>query len=339
MANHAYIRSNRGPASGSDLRFDGRVVIVTGAGRGLGRDYARLLGERGAAVVVNDLGCSAFGDGTSDEPARRVVEEIEASGGVAIANGGSVATPAGADGIVQSAIEAFGRVDVMVHSAGIVHRGTVEDIGAESLAKVMDAHLNGAFYLARAAWPHMKAAQHGRIVFTTSAAGLYGMEANAAYSAAKAGLLGLTRSLALDGHPDGIHVNAISPAGHTRLGYAAESGQSGDGTESAGDEVLADTMGSRALAAAVVSWLSHESCRVNGVILSAAGRRIARVLVSETLGSSHGAVSTEDVAMAWTQIDDEHGAIAIADLAHWMELSGLPTTLLQDDHGAKTDDD
>src|SRR5215207_711895 len=167
------------------LRFDGQVAIVTGAGGGLGRAHALLLAERGAAVVVNDLGSPTMGGQEHDEgPAQRVVEEIKAAGGIAVANSDTVATREGAEGIVAQALAEFGRLDVLVNNAGIIRNRTFLNIGPDEFAPVLDVHVKGAFFVTRPAYEHMKTAGYGRIVNTSSSSGLFGSFGQTVYAAA-----------------------------------------------------------------------------------------------------------------------------------------------------------
>lgn len=197
-----------------ELRFDGRVVIITGAGNGLGRAHALLFGSRGAKVVVNDLGGSAFGDGKSSSAADRVVEEIRAKGGEAVANYDSVE-----DGgkIVQTALDAFGRVDVVINNAGILRDTTFHKMSEQDWDLIFKVHVKGAFAVTHAAWPHMREQKYGRVVFTTSAAGIYGNFGQTNYSAAKLAQLGMGNTLALEGRKAGIVVNTIAPIAGSRL--------------------------------------------------------------------------------------------------------------------------
>ena len=198
----------------SELRFDDKVAVVTGAGRGIGRAHALLLASRGAKVVVNDLGIEVDGTGASSGPADAVVAEIRAAGGVAVANPNSVADREGAEGVVDQALEEFGGLDILIHNAGF-NLGPFEAI--------LDVHLRAAYWLTERAWPTMMAQKSGRIILTTSAAGLYGdgtgpeFNPKQAYSTAKMALVGMTKALAMRGRPVNINANALSPTGDTRL--------------------------------------------------------------------------------------------------------------------------
>jgi NAD(P)-dependent dehydrogenase (short-subunit alcohol dehydrogenase family) len=311
-------------AGGPDeLRFDGRVAIVTGAGRGIGREHAVLLGSRGAQVVVNDLGCSPFGTGATRAPAEDVVDEIRAGGGTAIANGDTVATESGATRIVGDALDAFGRLDILVHSAGVVGRAPIDQVTPELVRRLYEPHLLGAFLLASAAWPALGEHRSGRIVFTTSAAGLLGMEKNGCYAAMKMGIVGLTKTLAQEGTAFGIHVNALSPAGNTRLGPAAQLGEDG-WDESVEDWARTADRGMAALSASVACWLAHETCPASGEVITAAGTRIARVRIAETAGVNAAGFGPEEVRESWASILEPTGTLEPRDLAEWVSLCGIP---------------
>src|SRR5205823_7936233 len=242
----------------TDLGFDGKVAIVTGAGGGLGRQHALLLASRGARIVVNDLGGSvAGGDGGSDTPAQSVVKEIEALGGEAVANYDSVATPEGGESIVQTAVDSFGRVDIIINNAGILRDASFKNMTKEMLEPIIDVHLKGAFYVTRPAWQLMRDQGYGRIVNTSSAAGVFGNFGQTNYGAAKMGLVGLTRVLAVEGAKNNIKVNAIAPVARTRMTEELL----GPIAEKLGPEYITP----------VVTYLVHETCEVSGEIYSCGG--------------------------------------------------------------------
>ena len=295
------------------LRFDGRVVIVTGAGRGLGRAHALLLGSLGARVVVNDLGCSPEGGEGSPTPAEQVASEIEAQGGVAFANAGDVATDGGVGALVDAALDRFGRVDAVVHNAGIVGRADVPDITTATLRDIISVHLVGGFLLAKAVWPGMVARGYGRFVNTTSAAGLFGMGNNAMYGAAKAGLVALTKTQAEEGAPHGIRANCIAPIVFTRLGERVISGQQAEWQRAHADP-------SRVSPA--VAWLAHERCTLSGEILTAGVGRVARIYVAETRGVVRPDWSIDDVDREMATICDPTDALIIENLAQELALFG-----------------
>jgi NAD(P)-dependent dehydrogenase (short-subunit alcohol dehydrogenase family) len=253
-----------------DLRFDGRVVIITGAGGGLGRSHALELARRGAHILVNDPGSAVDGSGSSTFAADRVVEEITALGGTAAPNRDSVATSEGGQAIVQAALDAFGRVDVLVNNAGILRDKAFHQMDAAMIDAVIDVHLKGALFVSQPAFSVMREQGYGRIVNTSSASGLFGNFGQANYGAAKAGLAGLTRILAIEGEGHGIKVNAIAPVASTRMTK----------------DLLGDLLSKVApeSVSPLVAFLAHEQCPVSGHVYSVAGGRIARIVVVETSG-------------------------------------------------------
>ncbi|RJF91158.1 SDR family NAD(P)-dependent oxidoreductase [Sphingomonas cavernae] len=254
----------------AELRFDDRVAVITGAGRGLGRAYALLLASRGAKVVVNDPGVSMKGDGVDAGPAEEVVQEIRAAGGEAIASTDSVATPEGGKSIVDAALDSFGRIDILIHNAGIVRRGSLKELSCEDFESVLDVHLRGGFHVVRPAFPRMCAAGYGRIVMTSSINGLYGNANVANYSVAKAGLIALSNVAAIEGAAEGVKSNCIIPAAVTRM--------------SEGVDTSAFPPMDPELVAPAVGYLAHESCAVTGELLIAAAGRVARAYAAETPG-------------------------------------------------------
>ncbi|GAB3102339.1 SDR family NAD(P)-dependent oxidoreductase [Aestuariicella hydrocarbonica] len=254
----------------SELRFDERVAVITGAGRGLGRAYALLLASKGAKVVVNDPGVSMKGDGTDAGPAEAVVQEIKAAGGVAVANTDSVATPEGGQAMINTALDNFGRIDILIHNAGIVRRALLDEISIDDFEDVLDVHLRGGFHVVRAVFPHMKDAGYGRIVMTGSINGLYGNAGAANYSVAKAGLMGLSNVAAIEGAEFGIKSNVILPAAVTRMSEGVDT--------SAFPPMDPDQV------APAVGWLAHESCSVTGEMLISAAGRVARAFAAESAG-------------------------------------------------------
>ncbi|WIM86882.1 SDR family NAD(P)-dependent oxidoreductase [Candidatus Mycobacterium wuenschmannii] len=266
----------------SELRFDDRVAVVTGAGRGLGCAYARLLAERGAKVVVNDPGGGLAGDGADSAPAERVVDAIRADGGEAVACTGSVATSDGAAAIIGTALEHYGRIDALIHNAGNVRRAPLAEMSSEDFDAVLDVHLRGAFNVVRQAFPVMTGAGYGRIVLTSSIGGLYGNHEVANYAAAKAGVIGLSNVVALEGAPYGVACNVIVPAAVTRMAEGI-------------DTSAYPPMGPE-LVAPVVGWLAHESCLVTGEMYVALAGRVARAVIAESPGVYRPAWTVEDVA-------------------------------------------
>jgi NAD(P)-dependent dehydrogenase (short-subunit alcohol dehydrogenase family) len=266
----------------TELRFDGRVAVVTGAGRGLGREYALMLAARGAKVVVNDTGATLTGTGVSTTPAQEVVAEIEAAGGEAVASVESVSTAIGGQAIITSALDRFGRIDILIHNAGTVRRGSLKEMSYEDFDAVLDVHLRGAFHVVRPAFPLMCEAGYGRVVLTSSIGGLYGNHGVANYAAAKAGLVGLSNVVALEGAAEGVLCNVIVPSAVTRMA---------DGL----DISTYPPMGSD-LVAPVVGLLAHESCPVNGEMLIAIAGRVARAVIAESQGVQRLSWTIEDVA-------------------------------------------
>jgi NAD(P)-dependent dehydrogenase (short-subunit alcohol dehydrogenase family) len=304
--------TSQDPTDPGALRFDGRVAVVTGAGRGIGRAYARLLAARGASVVVNDLGASMGGDGVDEGPAADAVNEIIAAGGTAVADGHDIATADGAAALVAAAVERFGRLDALVNNAGIMRWARFPDVSEDDLAAHLAVHLTGSFHTARAAWPHLVESGSGRIVMTTSS-GVFGLPNNTAYAAAKGGVIGLSRSLSRAGARAGIKVNCIAPAAMTRMAVAP--GADDPANDGGGDPEMAPD-----LVAPMVAFLAHEDCPVTGQIYTAGSRHFARVFLATTPGwvaEGTTAPTIEDVAAHWSDINDEAGYTVPADLMDW----------------------
>lgn len=274
----------------STLRFDDRVAVITGAGRGLGREYALLLASRGAKVVVNDSGGSLTGDGSDAAPAQAVVDEIVSAGGQAVAATDSVATPEGGQAIVDTAVERFGKLDILIHNAGNVRRGSLREMSHRDFDAVLDVHLRGAFHVVRPAFPLMCDAGYGRVVLTSSIGGLYGNHAVANYAAAKAGILGLSNVVALEGAAEGVLCNAIVPGAVTRMAEGL-------------DTSAYPPMGSD-LVAPAVGWLAHETCSVTGEYFVAIAGRIARAAVVESPGVYRPSWTVEEVGEQMDRIRD-----------------------------------
>ena len=265
-----------------ELRFDDRVAVVTGAGRGLGRSYALLLASRGAKVVVNDLGVGLKGDGADTGPAEEVVREIRTAGGEAVASTDSVATPEGGKAIIDTAMKHFGRIDILIHNAGNVRRGSLKELSYEDFEKVLDVHLRGGFHVVRPAFPLMCKAGYGRIVLTSSINGLYGNPNVVNYSVAKAGLIGLSNVAAIEGAAEGVKSNIIIPAAVTRM---AE-----------GLDTSAYPPMDPELVAPAVGWLAHESCSITGEMLVSVAGRMARAYAAETEGVYQSSWTIEQIA-------------------------------------------
>jgi NAD(P)-dependent dehydrogenase (short-subunit alcohol dehydrogenase family) len=274
------------------IRFDGRVAIVTGAGAGLGRSHAKLLAARGAKVVVNDPGAALDGTGARVDVARQVVAEIEAAGGTAIASMDSVADKAGAARIVQAAVDAWGRIDVLVNNAGILRDKTFAKMEMADFEAVLQVHLLGSAYCTKAAWPHMQAASYGRVVFTTSNAGLFGNFGQSNYGAAKVGLIGLMNVLKQEGAKNGILVNTLAPIAATRM------------TETMMTPAMLAKL-DPAYVSPALAWLCSEACADTGMIVTAGAGHFAAVRFEETAGLTFARAPTpEDVAAHWAEITD-----------------------------------
>ena len=278
------------------LDLEGRVAVVTGAGNGLGRSHALALAARGASVVVNDLGGGTDGSGSSADPAQSVVAEIEAAGGRAVAEGSSVATPEGARAIVQAALEAFGRVDVLVNNAGVLRDKSVLKLTEQDWDVVVDVHLKGTFLVSQAAFGHMKEQGYGRLVHTTSAAGLFGNFGQSNYSAAKMGIVGLSRTLSVEGARSGILSNVIAPVAKTRL--------VGDLLGPLADALVPEQV------TTLVTLLASEACPSSGEVYSVIGGRYARVFTAVAQGWFAGAGAVpepEDLLAHFDEVRSEEG--------------------------------
>jgi NAD(P)-dependent dehydrogenase (short-subunit alcohol dehydrogenase family) len=293
----------------SEIRYDNRVVIITGAGGGLGKTYALDMARRGAKVVVNDLGGKADGSGAGHNMADQTVQEIVAAGGTAVANYDSVSTPEGGEGIVKSALDAFGTVDVVINNAGILRDKTFAKLTPDELNLVLDVHLKGAFYVSQPAFRVMKEKGYGRFVFTSSAAGIFGNFGQTNYGAAKMGLVGLMHVLSVEGAKYNIRSNAIAPTARTRmteelLGPMAEL-------------VAPETV------TPLVTFLGSESCDLNHQIFSCGGGRFARIFVAVAPGwtAPKGAYPTaEDVSAHMEQIRNEQGYVVPDSIGDELKL-------------------
>lgn len=286
----------------TELRYDNRVAVITGAGRGLGRAYALMLAARGARIVVNDTGGTLTGDGTNTAPAQEVAAEITAAGGDAVASCESVTTAAGGQAIIQTALDHFGRVDILIHNAGTVRRGSLKELSYEDFDAVLEVHLRGAFHVVRPAFPLMCAAGYGRIVLTSSIGGMYGNQGVANYAAAKAGLIGLSNVVALEGAAEGVLCNVIVPSAVTRM---AE-----------GLDISAYPPMGPELVAPVVGFLAHESCSVSGEMLVAIAGRVARAVIAESPGVQRLAWTIEDVAEQLYAVRDLNAPLVFPVLPH-----------------------
>ncbi|MBW8752937.1 MAG: SDR family NAD(P)-dependent oxidoreductase [Sphingomonadales bacterium] len=275
----------------SELRFDGRVAVITGGGRGLGRSYALLLASKGCKVVVNDLGAPIKGDASDASVAQQLVDEIKAAGGEAIANTDTVATPEGAQAIVQSALDAWGKLDVLIHNAGNVRYGTIREISYEDFQSVVDVHLMGAFHMVKAAHPLMCDAGYGRIVLTSSIGGIYGNNRCVNYGVSKSGMIGLNNIAALEGEAFNVKSNVIVPSAVTRMADGLDISQ----YPPMDPELVAPTVG----------WLAHEACNVTGEMIAAIGGRVARCFIAETKGVYQPGWTIDEVDQQMAAIHDQ----------------------------------
>ena len=278
-----------------ELRFDGRVAVVTGGGGALGGAHAKLLAARGAAVMVSDTGTSPEGEGSSESVARAVASEIAAAGGTASWSALDVADSERAESLITTTLEAFGRIDVLVHSAGIVREASAAEMSGANLHDVVDVHLISAFHLVRSLWNEFCGQGYGRIVLTSSAAGLFGAPRCASYAAAKAGLMGLGVALAAEGAPHGVHTNVLVPIARSRLSTAPVNPSN---VRSALE--LLDP----ALVAPLVAWLAHEECAVNGEIFSAAGGFVRRIAFALSAGFFDPGLTPETMSRQFDTIRD-----------------------------------
>ncbi len=293
----------------SEIRFDGRVAVITGAGGGLGKTYALELAKRGAQVVVNDLGGSADGSGKSTSMADQTVDEIKKAGGQAVSNYSSVATPEGGEAIVKTALDAFGRVDVVINNAGILRDKSFVKLEAPDLEIVLDVHLKGAFFVSQPAFRVMKDQGYGRFLFTASAAGIFGNFGQTNYGAAKMGLVGLSNVLAVEGAKNNIKSNVIAPIAKTRL-----------------TENLLGPMASNLEPTTVTPlacYLVSEACELSHEVFSVGGGRFARIFVGLTPGWFAGkgkSVSLEDVRDHIGQISEEKGYVVPKSIGDEMRV-------------------
>jgi NAD(P)-dependent dehydrogenase (short-subunit alcohol dehydrogenase family) len=283
------------------LGFDGKVAIITGAGGGLGREHALLMASRGALVVVNDLGGAVDGTGSDKGAADKVVDEIKALGGEAVADTNSVATAEGGEAIVQSALDAFGTVDIVINNAGILRDKAFHNMDESLVDPVFDVHLKGAFNVTGPAFRVMREKGYGRIISTSSAAGIFGNFGQANYGAAKMGLVGFTRVLAVEGARFNIAANAIAPIALTRM--------TEDLLGDLGQKLQPDYV------APLVTFLAHESCDATGRVFSVGGGRVAEVFIGECQGFTDANLSPESVRDNWSTICDRDGYAVPAQIA------------------------
>ncbi len=283
----------------ADIGFDGKVAIITGAGGGLGREHALELARRGARLVINDLGGSVHGDGGDVGPAQAVAQEIIDLGGEAVADTNSVATREGGAAMVETAVEAFGTVDIVVNNAGILRDKTFHNLDQAMIEAVIQVHLLGAFYVTQPAYRLMREKGYGRIVSTSSNSGILGNFGQSNYGAAKMGLIGLTNVLAIEGRKHGIKANVIAPVAATRM------------TEDMFGDVQEQL--DPALVSPLVAYLASEACEVNGEIFSAAGGLISRFFIGLTPGYYDPKITAEGIAEHLDEIRDEAGYLVPRD--------------------------
>ena len=282
----------------SEIRFDDRVAVITGAGGGLGKSYALEFAQRGGKVVVNDLGGAADGSGGGASMADQVVKEIIEAGGTAVANYDSVATPEGGEAIIQTALDNFGQVDIVVNNAGILRDKSFAKLSTEELEIVLDVHLKGAFFVSQPAFRAMKTNNYGRFVFTASAAGIFGNFGQTNYGAAKMGLVGLSNVLAVEGKKNNILSNVIAPIARTRL------------TEELMG-AMADNLHPEQVTS-LVTYLCSEACDETHSIYSVGGGKYARIFIGMGKGYFAGigqVPSAEEIAANWDTIHSDEGYV------------------------------
>ncbi len=299
----------------SGLRLDGRVAAVTGAGRGIGRAYALLLGELGAKVVVNDLGGSTLGKGTDPGPANEVVDTIKAAGGSAVANIADVSTVEGGKSVIDTAISEYGKIDILVNNAGNMVWGSLPEATVDTIEAHLSVHVKGSFNTCYAAWPYFLEQNYGRVLLTTSV-GMFGLMDNIGYAIAKASFIGMAKSMTVGRRDANININCIAPNAMTRLG-ARPAGE---------DDVLAEMqpeptpLMDPALVAPLVAYLSHEDCDVSGEVYVGGAGKFSRLFVGVTPGYMSADplnVSIDEVAANWAQINDETGYYVPSDIMDW----------------------
>jgi NAD(P)-dependent dehydrogenase (short-subunit alcohol dehydrogenase family) len=280
----------------NELRYDGKVAIITGAGGGLGRSHALLLASRGAKVVVNDLGGSVDGSGSgSATPAEKVVAEIKAAGGEAVVDSHNVAQRESAAQIIKTALDNFGRVDIVINNAGILRDKSFRNMTPELFEPVMAVHLMGTVWVTQAAWELMREQQYGRIINTSSAAGIFGNFGQTNYGAAKMGIVGFTNVIALEGAKYNIKANVLAPGAKTRM--------TTDLMGPMADQFDMDP----AQVSPIVAYLAHEECPVSGEIYSAAAGRVGRIFIGATKGIFDKKLTLEKIRDNFDKIRDESG--------------------------------
>ena len=256
----------------SEIRYDGRVAVITGAAGGLGRSHAIALARRGCALVLNDLGGGPRGDGGDRAPAELVAEEVQALGAEAIANANDIGSAAGGQAVIEAALEKFGRVDVVINNAGILRDAAFHKMSDDDWERIFAVHVRGSFNVTRAAWPHLRAAGYGRVLMTTSGAGLWGNFGQTNYSAAKLAQIGMMNTLKIEGGRYGITVNAIAPVAKSRL---TETVMPPDWLEKLGPHPVSQ----------LVAWLCSEACTETGAIYECGGGWYARTWLVQHPGA------------------------------------------------------
>ncbi|MGH9944027.1 MAG: SDR family oxidoreductase [Pyrinomonadaceae bacterium] len=285
------------------IRFDGRVVVITGAGSGLGKSYALHFAARGARVVVNDKGGTVEGEGVSNVPAQLVLDEIKRAGGEAVANYDDISQVEGANNLIKQALDQFGTVDVLICNAGILRDKSFLKMPLEDFELVLRVHLLGTVYVTKAAFPVMKAQGYGRIVVTTSASGLYGNFGQTNYAAAKLGIVGFMNSLKLEGLKSNIRINAVAPLADTRLAQG----------------VFPEEMRRRLkpeLVTPLVAYLCSEQCEASGDIISAGAGSYSAVKIVESKGVRFGTeqeITPELIAAKYREMTNLEGAASFND--------------------------
>lgn len=276
----------------NELRYDGEVAIVTGGGRGIGADYARMLAARGCRVLVNDLGAGVSGERIGESAADEVVSEIVRAGGVAVADRSDIVTDSSA--VVERALSEFGRIDLLINNAGILSRNRFEDVSEAQLRQALDVHVVGSFLMTQAAWPHLVRAGSGRILLTSSG-GVWGVPGSISYATAKGAIIGLLNTLALEAEEHGVRVCGLMPAAETRMN--AEPGQKHTAELRSFMKEYFDP----AHVAAFVVWLMHRDTMLSGDMFTVGGGRAARVVLSDARGAMNHDMTPE----SWRGLEEE----------------------------------